>query len=241
MKYRKLFLLLTAWEGIIWLGYNGHLLRTKVWVLFGKQDIYEGFYIGSSFYNAESYLLVLAITSVMAMEYCLKEESVPVLVRCQNRKDFTDRRWRTLVSVSLMYVVIHFAVGYGLSLALFDKVFTGTAQTAWFYVASAPLLFLFFLRANVIYVFLRDFFQKKIFAMAGTLCLYIAEYFIGYYILTGVWMPCKDVDMGRAVYFGSVGAVELLLALVRQGGITAMTAILSAKYFERKDVIRLEG
>ena len=240
MKYRKLFLLLMAWEGIIWLGYNGHLLRTKVWVLFGKHDIYEGFYIGSSFYNAESYLLVLAITSVLAMEYCLKEESVPVLVRCRNRTAFTGRRWRTLVSASLLYTAIHFAVGYGLSLALFDKVFTGTAQTAWFYVASAPLLFLFFLRANVIYVLLRDFFQKEIFAMAGTLGLYIAEYFIGYYILTGVWMPCKDVDMGRAAYFGSVGAVELLLALVRQCGITAMAIVLSTKYFGRKDVIQLE-
>lgn len=240
MKYRRLFLLLTAWEGIIWLGYNGHLLRTKVWILFGKQEIYEGFYIGSSFYNAESYLLVLAITSVMAMEYCLKEETVPVLVRCRGRMDFVRRRWRTLVSVSLLYVAIHFALGYGLSLVIFDDVFTRTAQTAWFYLASAPLLFLFFLRVNVVYVFLRDFFQKKIFAMAGILALYIAEYFTGYYVLTGVWMPCKDVDMGRAAYFGIVGIVEILLAFVRQGGITVMAAILSSKYFERKDVIQLE-
>ena len=240
MKYRNLFLLLTAWEGLVWLGYNGHLLRTRIWILFDMKTIYEGFYLGGDYYNAGTYLMILAITSVMAVEYCLKEESVLELVRCRSRTDFVSRRWRTLAAVSLLYAAVHFAVGYGLSLALFDKVFTGTAQTTWFYVASAPLLFLFFLRSNVIYVLLRDFFQKKIFAMAGILALYLAEYFSGYYILTGVWMPCKDVDMGRAAYFGSVGAVELLLALVRQCGITVMAVVLSTKYFERKDVIQLE-
>lgn len=240
MKYSRLFLLLMAWEGSVWLGYNGHLLRTQVWILFEKQTIYEGFYIGSSFYNAESIMLVLAVTSVMAMEYCLKEENVPMLVRCCSRRDFVSRRWKTLTAVSLMYVLIHFVLGWGLSLVLFDEVFTKTRETVAFYMASAPLLFLFFLRGNVVYAFLRDFFQKKIFAMAGILALYIAEYFIGYYMLEGVWLPCKDVDIGRAAYFGYSGSMEIVLALARQAGMTVMTAVLSTKYFERKDVIQLE-
>lgn len=240
MKYRNLFLLLTAWEGLVWLGYNGHLLRTRIWILFDVETIYEGFYLGGDYYNAGTYLLILAITSVMAVEYCLKEESVPELVRCRSRTDFVGRRWRTLAAVSLLYAAVHFAMGYGLSRALFDGALTNTRQTAFFYFVSTPLLFCFFLRVNVVYTFLRDLFRKKLFAIAGILALYLAEYFSGYYILTGVWMPCKDVDMGRAAYFGRVGAVELLLALVRQCGITAMAIVLSTKYFERKDVIQLE-
>lgn len=240
MKYSKLLPLLLAWEGIIWLAYNGHLLRTQVWMLFDKQKIYEGFYIGSEYYNAGSYLLVLAITSVMAMEYCFKVEGIPSLVRCQTRNKFLYRRWKTIGAVSLLYILIHFTLGYGLSMTLFPESFAQSKRTVLFYVTSAPLLLLFFLRVNVVYVLLRDFFNKKIFAMVGVLGIYISEYFFGYYVLTDVWMPCKDVDMGALAYLGSLGGLEFLFALIRQGGVTLIIALLSLKYFDRKDVIQIE-
>lgn len=240
MKYNKVLLLLLAWEGVIWLGYNGHLLRPQVWMLFSKQRIYEGFYIGSEYYNAGSYLLVLAITSVIAMEYCLKAEGILALVRCRSRTTFCSRRSKTLVTVSMLYVLIHFALGYGLSLVLFPGIFVQSKQTALFYGASVLLLFLFFLRVNVVYVLLRDFFNKKIFAMAGILAVYILEYFLGYYVLIDIWMPCKDVDMGRLAYLGSLGGLEFVLVLARQGGVTLLIALLSLKYFDRKDVIQVE-
>lgn len=240
MKYSRLFLLLIAWEGIIWLAYNGHLLRFRVWMLFDKQKIYEEFYIGSEYYNAGSYLLVLAITSVMAMEYCLKPESLSTLIRCQTRITFCNRRWKNAMAVSLLYVMIHFALGYELSLVLFPRIFVQSRQTMLFYMISAPLLFLFFLRVNVVYVMLRDFFNKKIFAMTGVLAIYLWEYFFGYYVLTDVWMPSKDVDMGTLAYSDNLGGLEFILALVRQGGVTLIVAFLSLKYFERKDVIQIE-
>lgn len=243
MKYSRLlrlFPLLLAWEGIVWIVCNGHLLREQIWILYDKQQIYEEFYIRSSFYNVGPYMLVLSITSVMAMEYCLREERIPILVRCQSRVAFLRKRWRTITGVSLMYVLLHFTLGYGLSFFLFPEAFVQSRQTGLFYVASAPLLFLFFLRTNVIYVLLRDFFPKKIFAMAGILALCLFAYYVGYFVIADVWMPCKDVDMGLLAYSYNLGCLEFALALVRQSGVTVIIAILSLKYFDRKDVIEIE-
>lgn len=240
MKYRNLFFLLTLWEFVIWLAYNGHLLRTRIWILFDKQTIYEDWYLGSAFYNMESYLLVLAITSIFAMEYCLREDGVPVLLRYENRFAFCGRRWRTLAVVSLLYVLVHFSLGYSFSTLLFEQEFTYAEETAMFYVASAPLLFVFFFRVNVIYILLRDFFQKKIFATAGTLGIYITEYFFGYHIWETVWMPCKDIDMGMLAYRGGLWETEFIFAMIRQTGVTMLCMILSIRYFEHKDVMQLE-
>lgn len=240
MKYSILIPLLLLWEALNWIVYNGHLLRNKVWILFSEQQIYERFYIDSTYFNAEVYLLVFSITSVAAMEFCLKAETISCLVRCTSRDTFVYKRWKTILMVSILYAGIHFALGYGLGNVIFAEVYARSKETLLFYGASAPLLMLFFLRANILYTLIRDIFQKKIHAMAGILALYIAEYFLGYYIFPEVWMPCKDVDMGALAYSGGMGIMDFILALVRQSGFTVFVAVLSLKYFERKDVIQNE-
>ena len=240
MKYSRLFSLLLLWEGLNWIAYNGHLLRPKVWVLFAEQQIYEKFYIDGVYFNAEVYLLVFPVASVVVMEYCLKRETIPCLVRSRSRAAFVYERWRTILIACALYAGIHFALGYGLGNMVFAEVYGGSKATLLFYGASAPLLLLFLLRVNLIYTLMRDFFQKKIYAIAGIPALYTAEYFLGYYIFPEVWLPCKDVDMGSLAYFGNMGTGEFIPALIRQVGAAILTAVLALKYFERRDVIENE-
>lgn len=240
MKYHRLFFLLLLCEVINWTAYNWHLFKNRIWILFGEQEIYEMYYIMGDYFDVGTYLLVLSVISVIAMEYCLKTETLPALVRSSSRRAFLYKRWMTVAAVSLLYVLIHLALGYGMGRALFADIFSQSEQTARFYAVSTPLLLLFFLRVNVIYLLMRDVFNKKIYAMAGIVGLALFEYFTGYFVFLQVWMPCRDLELSAAAYMGSPSGAELMLTMLRQIGLTAIIAIISLKYFERKDVIEDE-
>ncbi len=241
MKYRKLLIGLVLWEGFVWFGYNGHLFRPQIWVLFDEKTIYEGHYLGGAYFNTGNYMLVLAITSVIAIEYCTKGEGVQMLVRHRSRSDFVCKRLQTLVIVSIMYTIIHFAMGYALSLHIFQAEYVLNERTGLFYAVSAPTLLLFFLRVNIVYILLRDFINRRILAIAGILGISLLELFVGYYVFDDNWFPCKDLDIGALAYLGRLGDIGFALVIIRQVGLTVIAAIISHKWFEHKDVMQIEN
>lgn len=240
MTFRKAVIYSMIASCCLWIFYNGHLLKNRVWIIFDEKTIYENLYLGGAYYNAGTYTFIVAGLAILLTEYCLKREHAARIIRFSGRDSYFLKRTAAAAITDLVYMGIYMTIGLIFSLMIFQCSYVLNLRTLLFYAGSLISGTMYLIRTSIVYLLIRDILKRKLLAVILCVFLGILEFFAAFYIFQSYWFPCKDLWLGTAMYQGAAGTVGVIVTMIRQICITLVVFEAGRRMFLHKDVIENE-
>lgn len=203
-------------------------------------SMFQGGYFGMM-----EQVLVSTLIYIVALEYLLRAEREPLIIRSASRDAYLRRDMVQLALLAGMMTLIKFAVGWAsLYLQLGGEgLFTGRVYE---FVLWGTILFgIYTFRCGSLYLIVKSMLNKRNTAMFVTILIYLLSFYACmdqwfYSIVNFKWMPFLDLMLPYGVYAGVSSRALLLAGLGRQTAITAVYLAVLFQYFKRKDLLGFE-
>lgn len=229
-------------------------VRATFWI-YGMQtdDVFQGdtlkelYMLGLSdgYFGTLEQTLVGTILLIIAMEYMLGKDESNFLIRYSSRSDYLCVRIEMAISVGIGIVICKFLIGIIFLWYEFGNDLIFTMATGRFVITGVLVYSFFSIRCGIVYLIFRDLLNKRGVAMGITVMIYFLEFYIWldnllHPLVTVRWMPFLDLSAAADIYAGQISLYGLLLAGIRQVGLTTICLLIWMQIWKRKDVMNLE-
>lgn len=211
-----------------------------------KTEIYTLFPIsGGDYFGHLEQMLVGTVLIVVTLEYILDRDETIFLIRHPSRSDYLGTQLMTVVAATMGITICKFVVGAVFLLYDFGSQLVFTMDTGKFMVTGILIFSMYSIRCGIVYLVIRDLLNKKVVAMGITTVIYFMEFYIRldnllYPLFNAKWMPFLDLSVASDIFTGKLTGLGLLVAVIRQFGLTLICLLIWLRVWRRKDVIGIE-
>lgn len=211
-----------------------------------KTEIYTLFPLsGGDYFGNLEQMLVGTVLIVVTLEYILDRDETIFLLRHPSRSDYLGTQLMTVVATATGITICKFVVGAVFLLGDFGSQLVFTMDTGKFMVTGILLFSMYSIRCGLVYLVIRDLLNKKVVAIGITTLIYFMEFYIHldnllYPLFNAKWMPFLDLSVASDTFAGKLTQLGLLIAVIRQFGLTLICLLIWMRVWKRKDVIGIE-
>lgn len=203
---------------------------------FSEEDILRNLFT-HNYHGYIFYSLLLPLPFAFALNYLLDAEKTVTLVRLKSRSHYIKVSMLHILLCSFLLAFFHEAVDALCLAVFFDIDLIKQLNIPFFACINFFTVFLFYIRAGIIFLLLRIYTPKKLAPF-----LLALVYFVEFYVLAGYlpWLPFNDVTMIDDFVNGGAPASSVVPLLIRGVGMTVMVFAAAYFVFQKKDVLNNE-